>query len=274
MKLQESPRRFLGRTWVAVCVGGWLLVTSCATGPQPTPSSFRVMTYNIHHGRGLDERVDLERIAQVIKHQGADLVALQEVDQGVARTERRDLTAELAALTGMTGVFSNNFHFQGGKYGNAILTRFPVLAATNLHYQMLRSGEQRGLLQVTVGLHGRPLVFMNTHIDYRGDDAERLLNVGQIADVATGQSGRAIILCGDFNDTPGSRTHTRLKQLFSDSWELVGDGDGFSFSSDNPRKRIDYIWVSPDAPFAPVKAWVPQTDASDHLPVVVEFTIK
>jgi endonuclease/exonuclease/phosphatase family metal-dependent hydrolase len=137
------------------------------------------MTYNIRHGEGMDGRVDLERIAEIIRREGADIVALQEVDRGVARTARRDLSGELAALTGMTCVFSNNFHFQGGEYGNALLTRFPVREWRNRHYRMLREGEQRGCWRWS-WTWGRRLVVLNTHLDFRPDDAERLSNVAEI----------------------------------------------------------------------------------------------
>ena len=86
------------------------------------------MSYNVHHGEGSDGRIDLERIAAVIKEEKADLVALQEVDRGVLRSGKRDLPAELAKLTGMSVFFENNFGYQGGEYGNAILTRLPVLS--------------------------------------------------------------------------------------------------------------------------------------------------
>jgi hypothetical protein len=96
------------------CVSGVVVFAAfligCSTKPMPTkPATLRVMTYNIHHGEGLDGQVDLLRIAQLIQREGADIVALQEVDKGVARTARRDFPAELAALTGMACVFSNNF---------------------------------------------------------------------------------------------------------------------------------------------------------------------
>ncbi|MFO1513112.1 MAG: endonuclease/exonuclease/phosphatase family protein [Verrucomicrobiota bacterium] len=233
--------------------------------------AFRVMTFNIHHGEGLDGKVDLPRIAEVIRHERADLVALQEVDKGVQRTARRDLPAELAALTGLTCVFSNNFHYQGGEYGNAVLTRFPVLSATNSHYQMLQTNEQRGILQLTLQVHGRPLVFMNTHVDYRGDDAERLLNVKEIQELVKRYAGNPMILCGDFNSTPDSRVHRRLKETFDDAWEIAGQGSGWTFPAKNPNKRIDYVWVSKAARVEPVEASVPESDASDHRPLVVEF---
>src|SRR5580765_2732476 len=139
-------------------------IVGCHSAPKPGQSkTFRVMTYNIHHGEGMDGKVDLLRISDVIRREQADILALQEVDKGVARTARRDLPAELAALTGMTCVFSNNFHYQGGEYGNAVLTRFPLVRWTNSHYKMIRPGEQRGLLQLTLRVYGRELVFMDTH---------------------------------------------------------------------------------------------------------------
>src|ERR1043166_5626 len=241
-----------------------VLLVGCNTVPSINPpKTFRVMTYNIHHGEGIDGKVDVLRIADVIKREQADIVALQEVDKGVARTERRDLPAELAALTGLTCVFSNNFHYQGGEYGNAVLTHFPIIRWTNSHYQMIHPGEQRGLLQVTLRVHGRELVFMNTHIDYRPEDTERLMNVEEIQGTLSNQRGDSVVVAGDFNDNPDSRTHAKKKEHFDDAWELIGHGDGFTFPSEAPQKRIDYLWLSRDKPVVPIKAWVPQSDASD-----------
>src|SRR6185503_1828899 len=110
----------------------------------------RVMTYNIHHGEGTDGKIDLNRIAEVILSARADIVALQEVDRSVERTARRDLVAELAELTKMNFAFGKNIDYQGGDYGNAVLSRFRVLKYENRHYKMIRDGEQRGLLQVVL----------------------------------------------------------------------------------------------------------------------------
>jgi len=232
------------------------------------------MTYNIHHGAGVDGKIDFQRIADLIKREQADIVALQEVDKGVRRTAQRDCPAELAALTGMTCVFSNNFHFQGGEYGNAVLTRLPIKRWTNRHYQMLRPGEQRGLLQLVLDVHGRELVFLNTHIDFRADDTERLANAVEMLEVMQAYRGRPMILCGDFNDTPGSRTYQKLAQAFVDTWTVAGAGDGFTIPAERPRKRIDYIWLSNGSALAPLKAWVPDSQASDHLPLIAEFRFR
>jgi len=76
-------------------------------GKPEQARTFRMMTFNIHHGEGVDGRIDLERIAAVIRDERADIVALQEVDKGVERTARRDLAEELSKLTGMKALFSN-----------------------------------------------------------------------------------------------------------------------------------------------------------------------
>ncbi len=251
------------------------LCCSCASFMKSdSRTTFRVMTYNIHHGEGLDGKVDLARIAALIKQERADIVALQEVDNGVARTARRDLTAELAALTGMTGVFSNNFHYQGGEYGNAVLTRFPVKQWTNRHYKMIRPNEQRGILQAVLDVQGRELVVMNTHIDSRPDDAERWLNLGEIEELEKQHRSRPMIICGDFNDVPTSRVYRRMSETFHDTWARVGQGTGFSFPAGKLIKRIDYLWISKDQALMPLKAWIPQSEASDHLPVVAEFELR
>ncbi len=248
--------------------------TGCKTEAPAAPIVLRVMTYNIQHGAGADSKIDLLRTAEAINHEHPDIVALQEVDRGVARTDRRDLPAELAALTGMTSYFSNNFHFQGGEYGNAVLTRLPILQETNSHYHMIRPNEQRGIIQMILDAHGRKILFMTTHIDYRRDDAERILNVGEIQKLPDQYPGLPVILCGDFNDHPGSQVHRAMKEKFTDTWEIVGKGDGLTYASNKPAKRIDYIWISPGEAIVPLKAWVPQTQASDHFPLVGEFRLK
>jgi endonuclease/exonuclease/phosphatase family metal-dependent hydrolase len=263
---------------VFIRLAGVGLLALCAAGCQSagkaaTTSTFRAMTYNIHHGEGLDRKVDLQRIADLIKREQADIVALQEVDKGVQRTGQRDCPAELAALTGMTCVFSNNYPFQGGEYGNAVLTRFPVQHWSNRHYKMLRPGEPRGLLQVVLDVHGRELVFLDTHLDPRGDDAERWFSSAELEEAIQPYRGQPMILCGDFNDIPDSRTCKKLAQEFTDTWVAAGAGDGFTIPAEKPRKRIDYIWTSKDPAIQALKVWVPESEASDHRPVVAEFKL-
>ena len=245
----------------------FVLLSSC------TPT-LRVMTYNIHHGRGMDGKVDLERIAALIREADVDLVALNEVDKGTARTDGRDLARELAELCGMKHVFAKNIDFRGGEYGNAVLSRLPIHSHRNLHYRMLRPGEQRGLLQVTTTAHGRPLRFFVTHIDHREDDRERVSNVQEIEALLAAEPDPPVILVGDFNDTPGSRTHRGLVEHFVDSWAHFDAGDGFTYPSKTPRKRIDYVFLQKGKRLVPLSVTIPSSLASDHLPLVVEVRLR
>lgn len=233
--------------------------------------TMRVMTYNIHHGRGVDGVVDLDRIARVILAEQPDVVALQEVDRGVRRTDRRDLPRELSELTGMHVFFERNIVHEGGDYGNAVLTRFPVVKEVNTHLRMIREGEQRGVVQMVLDAEGTHLLFMNTHIDYRPDDAERLLNVEQFREIAATYGDLPVVITGDFNTLPGTRTHLKMKEQFTDAWEVAGEGPGYTFPSRKPNRRIDYLFTSGE--IAAKRAWIPETQASDHLPLVVDLEI-
>src|SRR4030095_13030808 len=100
-----------------------LLPTACRNKTPPT--SLRLVTYNIHHGEGNDGSIDLPRLAHVTQSLHPDLVALQEVDIKTARTGQVDQAAELARLTGMHYVFGKAIDFDGGQYGNVVLSRYP-----------------------------------------------------------------------------------------------------------------------------------------------------
>jgi beta-lactamase class A len=257
----------------AVCSGTEAVAAPSSTTGQASADVVRFMTYNIHHGEGVDGRLDLARIADVIRAQNVDLVALQEVDKGTERTGRRDFPAELAALTGMTCVFGKNIDLQGGEYGNAVLSRFPIKRWWKSPLRMLHDGEQRGALQVVVDVRGRELLFVSTHLDHRGDDAERVDSVAQIRGIIAGSGSLPIVIGGDFNDTPGSRMYAGMADLFEDPWATAGSGSGFTIPSVAPTKRIDYLWIRKGSGLVPTGMLVPATQASDHLPVVLEAAV-
>jgi len=253
---------------------------------QTKNNRIRIMTYNIHHGEGIDGKVDVERIAKLIDSLKVDLVALQEVDRGVERTKKIDIMKILSDKTGLNYSFFKNIDYQGGEYGNGILSRFPIVKQDNLHYKMIREGEQRGLLQTIVKIDEDEIAYMNTHIDYRQDDTERVMNVEEIRDlVKTKYNEFPMIICGDFNDLPESRTHVLMKENFVDIWELKGEGDGFTYPTENPEKRIDYIFFRlPEVKTGkndkgkfklnPLFIEVIESTASDHLPLVSDFEIE
>src|SRR5678815_3613975 len=136
------------------------LVLFCSGFSATAKRKLRVMTYNIHVGVGMDKKLDLQRIADVINKEKPDLVGLQEVDRGVKRTEGKDEIAELAAMTRMHFAFAPNLDYQGGKYGVAILSRMPLKATVHTMFENKREAERRGMLKVELDVDGKPITFV------------------------------------------------------------------------------------------------------------------
>ncbi len=241
-----------------------------------------VMSYNIHVGVGMDKKLDLKRIADVIKLHGCDLVGLQEVDRGVERTGRVDEIKELARLTGMDYAFAHNLDYQGGQYGVAILSRYPILAIDHRRYANTRERERRGFIRVEVEVKGRRLNFVTTHLDYQYADG-RLFETRQMLDALRDVRG-PLIVTGDFNEEPPGKVYELMGGAgFADGWRRARGpsaefpGDGATYPADKPAKRIDYVFYRnlgedrPPADDEDASQAVPDTLASDHRPVVVRL---
>lgn len=250
-----------------------LSLASAALVAQPPPTTIRVMSYNIHHGEGLDQKLDLERIAKLIVDARADIVGLQEVDRGCERTQKRDLPAELAKLTGMTVRFDKNIPNQGGEYGNAVLTKFPIKSAKNTHLKSFANGEQRGVQQLVLDVRGREVLFMNTHLDARRDPAEREYSAGELRSIVTAAGSLPVILVGDFNSAPEAPAIAKVREFLTDTWPSLSKDPGFTIPVKKPSRRIDYVWITRST-VEPLTMNIPYSEASDHLPVVAELRLK
>ena len=240
------------------------------------------MTWNIHHGEGMDKSIDVDRIGKLINEEKVDIVAIQEVDRGVERSKKIDIITKLADMTGMTYAFGKTIDYQGGDYGNAFLTRFPIFEERNVLFKKFPEAEQRGVLLLVLGIIGEEVVVANTHLDSQGNDSLRVASAIELKSILKSYSSRASILCGDCNDIPSSRVVTQLKEEYLDTWELAGTWEGFTFPSDVPKKRIDYAFANnsrrPDSTSVAVhlralSAHVVKSLASDHLPLIVEFDL-
>ena len=244
-----------------------------AESASPAKKTLRVMTYNIHVGVGMDKKLDLQRIADVINQEQPDLVGLQEVDRGVKRTEGKDEIAELAVMTRMHFAFAPNLDYQGGKYGVAILSRLPIKSILHLMFENKREAERRGMLKVEVDVGGTAVNFVTTHLDYQFADG-RLFETEQLLRNLEDVKGPLIVVA-DLNDTPDGSAYKLMHTLFDDAWiTSKAKGDGFSYPADKPVKRIDHIFYRIGTGVRAKKAWVIETLASDHVPVVATIEIK
>lgn len=230
------------------------------------------MTYNIHVGVGMDKKLDLQRIADVINKEKPDLVGLQEVDRGVKRTEGKDEIAELAAMTRMDYAFAHNLDFQGGQYGVAILSRFLLKNIDHRMFENKREAERRGMLRVEVEVDGKLINFVTTHLDYQYEDG-RVFETEQMLKFLESVKGPLIVV-SDMNDEPTGDAYKLMMTKFDDAWIASrSKGEGFSYPADKPIKRIDYILYT-SSTLKSKKARVVETLASDHLPVMAELQLK
>lgn len=242
----------------------WLCVLCTAefiNGAEPI--RLRVLSYNIHHAEGVDRKLDVERIARVILSVQPDLVALQEVDRNVKRTGGVDQPAELARLTKMHVAFGPNIELQGGHYGNAILSRFPIKQHSNHRLPNIDGSEQRGVLEAHISISEsmQPLRLLATHLDYRADERERIASAKALNDRIEKYGQQPALLAGDLNDTPDSRT---LKTL-AEQWQPANPQPLATVPVDRPTRQIDFVLVRPGTRWNVVEVKVlDEAVASDH----------
>ncbi|NNM31911.1 MAG: hypothetical protein HKO53_02545 [Gemmatimonadetes bacterium] len=253
-----------------------MLTLSGSCGPAdrdphsaPRADTLGLLVYNIHHGEGMDDVVDLRRVADFIQALDPDLVALQEVDSVAQRTGRVDQTAELARMTGLHGHFGRFMSYQGGAYGMAVLSRWPVTDVTN--WRLTDGEEPRTALGVRVRLpaSGEELLIVGIHF-YR-TEAERLAQASDLEAVLAEEPG-PVILAGDFNSTPGSAVMERLEE----GWRLLDKGeDRLTFSSFDPVREIDFVLVRPADRFEVLDHRpLHEPVISDHRPLWTEFVLR
>lgn len=237
------------------------------------PIRLRVMSYNIHHGEGTDRKLDLERIARVIKSVEPDLVALQEVDYNVPRSKSVDQPKQLGELIGMRPSFLNSLNLNGGQYGNAILShRFLSVEETGYPLPNPEQGEPRMLMRFAFPLttiHQR-LHFFNTHFDHRPKETTRLASAKFIAETVKEYNDDAMILVGDFNSRPESETQKELLK----TWTRTNKEPMPTEPVEKPVNQIDYIFVKPANRFRIIKTEVlPEAVASDHRAIWAEVEL-
>jgi endonuclease/exonuclease/phosphatase family metal-dependent hydrolase len=203
----------------------------------------------------------------VIAAANPDLVALQELDRGAKRTGVADQPAALARLTGMHVEFAKAIDFQGGAYGLAVLSRFPIKSSKVNPLPGKKGQEARIVQEVRVepgsGLPG--LTFLNTHFQH-DDAATRTEQAAKVNELFAKADG-ALILAGDLNATPESEAMTSLAKAWTPATPF--DRGLKTFPADSPKHQIDYVLFRPADRFRVVEAKVLEEKvASDHRPVL------
>ena len=262
-------------------IGAALLAASCSKAINPVAttaaaSSLRVMAYNIHHANppSRPDFIDIEAIANTIKAQNPDLVALQEVDVNTERSGKFNQAEEIAKRLGMHYYFGKAIDHQGGDYGVAILSKFP-LSETQVHRLPSKpetKGEPRVLATAKIKLPNGTLIrFGSTHLDAQKAPVNRQLQIDEMARIATAEE-LPFIIAGDFNATPDSDVIAALDRVFTRTCQNCAP----TIPVNNPNKTIDFIaFKAPAGKFSVSSNQViDEKYASDHLPVVAVISIK
>ena len=207
---------------VATAVAGSGVAAAVPGDPPPRPLS--VATFNIHHGVGLDNVLDLERIAATVESTGAEVVGLQEVDVHFGeRSNFVDQATWLADRLDMYVVFGANLDFDPlapdaprRQYGTAILSEHRIREWTNTLLPRPEGGERRGLLEARIRVRGLPVRVFNTHLQHNSQ-VERLAQIAAIRDILAG-TDESVIMLGDLNATPDSPEIASLTEDLVDAW--------------------------------------------------------
>jgi len=268
--LRHAALQFLGRSEIKII----------RAPRRDTARTLRVMTYNVHSCIGMDGKLSPERIARVIARGAPDIVALQELDVGRARTEGMDQAHLIARCLEMDFHFHPALHLEEERYGDAILTHLPM--------RLVKAGplpglagklvlEPRGALWVAITVDDTEIQVLNTHLGLlpreRRAQAEALLGPSFLAHP---DCQGPVIVCGDFNALPASRVCRRLRERLHDAQiELGRRRPKGTFFGRFPTARIDHVFVNDRFVVADVE--IPDSElarvASDHLPLIVEVNL-
>jgi endonuclease/exonuclease/phosphatase family metal-dependent hydrolase len=234
------------------------------------------MSWNVHGLRGADGRVDAERIARVIDEVRPDVAGLQEVGAPPASAAPETAAATLARLTGLEGAFGRTMqHARGFAYGNAILSRHPILA-TRTYDLSVPGREPRGCLRADVELPDALLHVFAAHLGLHWRERRRqvaaLLSADILRDTAL---AHPLVLVGDFNSLSNRSAVPRWLRRELTDCALAARNEAPTFPARFPLLRLDHAYVG--GALGVLGCEVVRTPlarrASDHLPLVVELEL-
>ena len=232
----------------------------------------RVLSFNILHGATTKGDFDLDAIAKVIIDADPDFVALQEVDFKTNRALKYDLVTELGWRVKMPGIFGKAMDYDGGEYGEGVLSKYTFLQTRNVALPFTPGNEPRAALEIITMLpSGDTIAFVGTHLDHLKNEKDRVAQANKI-NQAFSSNKYPTILAGDLNAIPGSTPINILEEIWSSSYNKEKPKP--TFPSDNPIKKIDYVMLYPKTKWRVLETEVIQDSiASDHCAYLVTIEL-
>lgn len=227
-----------------------------------------IMSFNVQHCMNyITRKIDFDVMANAINCCNADIVGLNEMFNEGPDEEYTNQVQELSKLTGLKyHYFAEAINEDGNPYGNAVLSRFPIISAEtiNIPDPNPKTGnryyETRGMLKVKLENGYTVLV---SHFGLNTDE-----QANGVKTAIKNMEKKKTILMGDFNCKPNDSVLIPLRKLMKDTADLF-EKELLSYPSNNPEIKIDYIFVSPDVDV--ISADIPEIIASDHRPHIAEI---
>ncbi len=228
----------------------------------------RVLSYNILHGATTNKNNDLDVVARAIRNADPDIAALQEMDYRTNRANRLDVTTEIAKRTDMVSIFAKAVNWDGGEYGQALLSKYTFLKTGKIDLPTHEGNEPRIAIESLLILPaGDTIRLVGTHLDHQKDGTERIEQAEELNRRFL-NNNIPTILAGDLNDIPGSETIKILEAHWISSYDPKAPIP--TFPSHAPEKKIDYIMFYPKERWKVVeKEVLCDKVASDHCAVLV-----
>ncbi len=227
----------------------------------------RVLTFNILHGATTKGDFDLDRIAKVIIAANPDFVALQEVDYKTNRA-KYDLVTELGWRTKLAPIFARAMPYDGGEYGEGVLSKHSLLTSRNVALPYTSGKEPRAALEIDCTLNLKDTIaFIGTHLDHTKNERDRVIQVEKINEVFL-KNKYPTILAGDLNAEPRSIPINMLEEFWTPAYK--NNRLDYTFPSNNPVKKIDYVMFYPKNRWRVLETSIIQDSiASDHCAYLV-----
>lgn len=232
----------------------------------------KVLSFNILHGKTMKEDFNLDVIAKVIIDANPDFVALQEVDYKTNRAKKYDLVTELGWRAKMAPIYARAMHYDGGEYGEGVLSKHTFLNTRNVPLPYIPGDEPRAALEITTVLPSKDTIsFIGTHLDHLKLKTNKIMQAKEINRVFS-KNKYPTILAGDLNAEPNSNTMNILESFWTASYDKTNPQP--TFSSENPIKKIDYVLFYPKHRWKVLKTEVIcDTIASDHCAYLVTLQL-
>ncbi len=230
----------------------------------------KIMSFNTQHCKNyITGEIDFNIMADAIKSVGADIVGLNEMR---GRGESSEFSAQTEILAKLSGLrefyFAPALEFKSGPYGNGFISKYPIIRAENIPVPDPKEKKYGGYYETRCLLKAKlsnGVTVLVIHFGLNPDEQENAVNT-----VLKHIKKEKCILMGDFNVKPENELLNPIREKMVDTADFF-DEEKLSFPSDDPDRKIDYIFVSPDIKV--ISADIPHIIASDHRPHIAEIEV-